>query len=125
MNVQDLLQGLADRVSASASVKNVYGDPVSVGDRTVIPAAQVRYAFGGGCGAKGGAHAEGGGGGGKVSARPCGALEITSEGTRFIVFADRRRMGTALALGFALGAAVVALTRTRRIEAAAPTVTCG
>ena len=116
MNVQDLLQGLADRLSASASVKNVYGDLVSAGGRTIIPAAQFSYAFGGGGGAKGDAHGEGGGGGGKVSARPCGALEITSEGTRFIAFADRRRMGIALALGFALGAVVTALTRTRRIE---------
>jgi uncharacterized spore protein YtfJ len=66
MNIQDLLRGIADRVSASASVKNVYGDPVSAGGRTIIPAAQVRYAFGGGGGARGDAHREGGGGGGKV-----------------------------------------------------------
>jgi hypothetical protein len=36
--------------------------------------------------------------------------------TRFIQFDDRPRMGAALALGFILGAAVVALTGTRRIE---------
>jgi hypothetical protein len=36
MNIQELLHGMAERVSASASVKNVYGDPVVVGDRTVI-----------------------------------------------------------------------------------------
>ena len=105
-----MLQGVADRVSASASVKNVYGDPVVVGNRTAIPVAQVRYAFGGGGGNKGG------GGGGRVAARPCGALEVTPEGTRFIVFDDRLKMAAALALGFVLGAAVVALTGTRRIE---------
>ena len=102
-------------------MKNVYGDPVVVGNRTVIPAAQVRYAFGGGGG--GGAKDEaaadahnGGGGGGRVSARPCGALEITPEGTRFIAFDDRRTAGAALALGFILGAAIVALIGTPRIE---------
>jgi uncharacterized spore protein YtfJ len=100
---------MAERVSASASVRNVYGDPVVVGDRTVIPAAQVRYGFGGGGGSKN--EQEGGGGGGGVSARPCGVLEITAEGTRFIEFDDRAKMGAALALGFVLGAAVAALTR--------------
>jgi hypothetical protein len=50
-----------------------------------------------------------------VSARPCGALEITAHGTRFIAFDDRWRTGAALALGFLLGAAVAALAGPRRI----------
>jgi len=117
MNIQQLLQSIAERVSASASVKNVYGDPVVVGNRTVIPAARVCYAFGGGGGgAEGDVEAQNGGGGGRVSASPCGALEVTPEGTRFIVFDDRRAIGAALALGFLLGAAVVALTGTQQIE---------
>jgi uncharacterized spore protein YtfJ len=117
MSIQQLLENLAERVSASASVKNVYGDPVVVGNRTVIPAAQVRYGFGAGGGRpkRDGAEA-GGGGGGKVMAHPCGALEISTDGTRFIEFGDQRRTGIALALGFVLGAAVVALTRPKRIE---------
>jgi uncharacterized spore protein YtfJ len=116
MNIQQLLQSLAERVSGSASVRNVYGDPVVVGDRTVIPAASVRYGFGGGGAAKGDEDQGGGGGGGGVVARPCGALEITPQGTRYIAFHDHRTTGIALALGFVLGAAVVALTGTRRIE---------
>ena len=119
MDIQQLLQSFAERVSTSASVRSVYGDPVVVGNRTVIPVAQVGYAFGGGGGAKDEGESPkggGGGGGGRVSARPCGALEVTPEGTRFIDFVDRPRMGAALALGFVLGAAVVALTGTRRIE---------
>src|ERR1039457_2661772 len=116
MDIQQLLQSFAERVSTSASVRNVYGDPVVVGNRTVIPVAQVGYGFGGGGGAKAESPNGGGGGGGKVSARPCGALEVTPEGTRFIDFVDRPRMNAALALGFLLGAAVVALTATKRIE---------
>ena len=117
MDIQQLLQTFAERVSNSASVRSVYGDPVVVGDRTVIPVAQIGYAFGYGGGANAeGESPKGGGGGGKVFARPCGALEVTPEGTRFIDFVDRPRMGAALALGFVLGAAVVALTGTRRIE---------
>jgi uncharacterized spore protein YtfJ len=116
MDIQQLLQSFAERVSTSASVRSVYGDPVVVGDRTVIPVAQVGYAFGGGGGGKAESPNGGGGGGGKVFARPSGALEVTPQGTRFIDFVDRPRMGAALALGFLLGAAVVALTGTRRIE---------
>jgi uncharacterized spore protein YtfJ len=107
MNIEQLLQSLAERVSASASVRNVCGDPVVVGNRTVIPIAQVRYGFGGGGGSKG--EQESGGGGGGVSARLSGVLEITPEGTRFIKFDDHRTACVALALGFVLGAAVVAL----------------
>jgi uncharacterized spore protein YtfJ len=115
MNIQQLLQSLAERVSASASVKNVYGDPVVVGNRTLIPTAQVRYGFGGGGGSKG-EQESGGGGGGGVSARPSGALEITPEGARFIKFDDHRAAGIALTLGFVLGAAVVRLGAGRRDE---------
>ena len=90
MSIQQLLESMAERVSASASVKNVYGEPVVVGNRTVIPAAKVRYAFGGGGGkGKESPEAQGGGGGGRVSAQPCGALEVTPEGARFIHFDDR------------------------------------
>ncbi len=117
MDIQQLLQSIAERVSASASVKNIYSDPVVVGNRTVIPAAKVRYAFGGGGGMpKADERAGGGGGGGRVSARPCGALEITPEGTRFIEFEDSLHTGAALAIGFVLGAAVVAISGSRRIE---------
>jgi uncharacterized spore protein YtfJ len=113
MNAQQLLERIADRVSARASVKNVYGDPVVVGARTVIPVAQLRYGFGGGGGSRKGDDEAGGGGGGGVAARPSGALEITPDGTRFIRFQDRRATGIALALGFVLGAAVAALAGRR------------
>ena len=113
MNIQQLLQGMAERVSASASVKNIYRDPVVVGNRTVIPVARIRYAFGGGGSNR---HEEEGGGGRHVSAGPNGALEVTSDGTRFIHFGEQQKTGAALALGFLLGAAVMALTGTQRIE---------
>jgi uncharacterized spore protein YtfJ len=107
MNIHELLQTLSDRIAASASIKNVYGEPVTVGNRTVIPVARVTLGFGGGAGEeKGAKESHGGGGGGGVVAKPCGALEITPEGTRFIAFADHWRIGGAIAAGFIIGTSV-------------------
>jgi uncharacterized spore protein YtfJ len=117
MSIQQLLESIASHAANGASVKNVYGDPVTVGQRTVIPVAEIRYAFGGGAGGpKTDAGVSGGGGGGRGSASPGGALEVTPEATRFISFDDRRKTGAALALGFVLGAALIALAGPRRIE---------
>ena len=107
MNVQEILQTAGDRASLAATVKSVYGEPVTCGDRTVIPVAKVRMGFGGGGGS--GRHNEersgqGGGGGGGSIANPCGALEITPQGTRFIYFRDPVRL--AFAVGIATLAAV-------------------
>jgi uncharacterized spore protein YtfJ len=113
MNVHELLHTMSDAFASTASVKSVYGDPVTVGARTVIPMAQVRYGFGGGGGNKDGR--EGGGGGGMI-AKPIGVLETTPEGTRFIPFEDKRKLIAALATGFALGALIVRLTRPKNIE---------
>ena len=80
--------------------------------------AKVRYAFGGGAGAKRGRESQDGGdGGGHVSAKPCGALEITREGTRFVPVHQHGIAGAALAIGVALGALLV-LMRKPRIESA-------
>jgi uncharacterized spore protein YtfJ len=115
MNVSELLQTLSDRAGATATVKNVYGEPITFGNRTVIPAARVRYGFGAGGGeerghkeGKGGeekGHKEGHGGGGGVGvvASPCGAIEITAEGTRFIEFHPNQTIALAIAAGFLLG----------------------
>jgi uncharacterized spore protein YtfJ len=113
MSIHELLQTLGDRFATTASVKQIYGEPVTVGSRTVIPVARIRYGFGGGAGRKR-EDEEGGGGGGGVVAVPAGALEITPEGTRFIPFDDKRTIGAALAVGFVLGALIVSLTTSKR-----------
>jgi len=109
MDTQALLRDLGERLGGSASVRNVYGDPVTAGGRTVIPVARVFYTFGGGGGrgrqdqpdsSRGG----GAGAGGMVAASPVGALEVTAEGARFVGVHDAKLLALAAAAGFAVGA---------------------
>ncbi|MBW5480348.1 GerW family sporulation protein [Streptomyces bambusae] len=74
----DLLEHLADKLGARASVRAVYGEPVTSGAVTVIPVAEIAYGFGGGAGRDSTAakHGEGGGGGGGAAARPRGFIVI-------------------------------------------------
>lgn len=97
----------------SASVERVYGDPIEVDGRTVVPVARVAYGFGGGFGSavaaeNGGGDSDSGqrgaGGGGGAMARPLGALEITDRGTRFVRFTDWKRLALAVGAGVVLGA---------------------
>lgn len=109
MDIPELIRGVGESVGGGASVKNVYGEPVTSGQRTVIPVAKFMYSFGagGGSGTKQGqpeSSRGGGGGGGAAKGRPCGVVEITPEGTRFIYYHESTRLALALAAGFLLGA---------------------
>lgn len=92
----EILQGLSERFAGTASVKQVYGEPIQAAGRTIVPVARVQYCLGGGGGSGEhmGEHVErplsggGGGGGGWVRATPAGALEISETGVRFIRFSD-------------------------------------
>lgn len=117
MSAKELIEGAVDRLRASASVKSVYGDPITVDGKTVIPVAKVAYGFGAGHGS--GTHqkktangktpveGEGEGAGGGVAARPVGVVEITGQQTKFVQFgAPKKLMITALVgagLGVGLG----------------------
>jgi len=107
VKIAETLRSLGDHLQLGRSVQNVYGDPVVVGGRTVIPIARVRYGFGAGGGVNEGEKAKseraGSGGGAGMSARPAGALEITEAGTRFIPFVDPARLGIALTVGLLIG----------------------
>ena len=48
LKVAKTLRSLGDHLQVGTSVRNVYGDPVNVGGRTVIPIARVSYGFGAG-----------------------------------------------------------------------------
>ncbi|MFD1513959.1 spore germination protein GerW family protein [Halomarina rubra] len=113
-----------DRLSDAAAVESVYGDPVSVGEKTVIPVARVAFGFGGGAGSgmadeeddHDGQGGEGWGGGGGVRAAPLGVLEITDRETRWIQFEEGRENGRWLALGLFFGLLLGRRSRRRAMK---------
>ena len=48
VKVAKTLRSLGDQFPVGTSMRNVYGDPVNVGGRTVIPIARMSYGFGAG-----------------------------------------------------------------------------
>jgi uncharacterized spore protein YtfJ len=85
-----LLSDMLERIKEAANVRLVFGDPVSVNERTFIPVATIVYGFGAG---SGGGHGPvhdgevtglggGGGGGGFVRVQPVAVLEVSASGTK-------------------------------------------
>jgi uncharacterized spore protein YtfJ len=123
MSVNEWLHKLGESLASTATVKSVFGDPIHVDGKTVVPVARVALGFGAGFGTAPGheahhsladGHTEGGGGGGGLRAVPAGALEITASRTHFVPFHDTRW----LAAAFAAGVIVGALFSRRRIRSA-------
>lgn len=114
MTTQQMLESISERFRATAHVGVVYGDPVELGDKRVIPVATVSYMFGAGSGrgGKDGQQGEGGGGGGGLRVNPLGVIEISPSGTRFIPVVDANRMAL---LGI-VGLFMVAFTVRRYIR---------
>jgi uncharacterized spore protein YtfJ len=77
----DFVLKLADSVKSSTGVHVAYGDPVKLGDTTLIPVALGWSGFGGGESRNESFPTSGGGGGG--AAIPIGAYVSDSAGTRF------------------------------------------
>lgn len=111
MQLEDIFQAIED-MREKASVNAVYGEPVTVGAKTIIPVADIKYGFGLGYGegaAEGGEQEEpppsgrggpppggrGGGAGGGVAARPVAVLEITDEGVVVKPVVDEGRIAMA------------------------------
>jgi uncharacterized spore protein YtfJ len=86
-----------------AGARTVYGEPVSVDGKTVLPVATIRCGFGGSSGGKGNNWEHGGGGGGGLVAKPLGVVEITPSQTRFIPIFSSRALVIAVGLGVCLG----------------------
>jgi uncharacterized spore protein YtfJ len=102
-----LLQSLKDGILGQASVKTIYGEPVSAHRKTIIPVAKVMYGYGAGAGVAGlgdtSARSEGGGGGGVARVIPLGVIEVSEHETRFIPITSRKKLAGVLLAGIAFG----------------------
>lgn len=105
MTTKELIDSAVEHLKASASVKTVYGDPVVIDGKTVIPVAKVAYGFGGGKGKGPAEKGEGEGMGGGVAAKPVGVVEIDHGHTTFVPIAPTRKAAVAamIASGIGLG----------------------
>jgi uncharacterized spore protein YtfJ len=122
-----MLDKLIDRigdVQGKATVRTVFGDPIEVHGRTIIPVAKVRFGFGMGMGrgkrsedetTDDGHHATGGGGGGGVVIRPLAVIEISEGRTKVTPIIDVTRVSLAAIALAAWG--VFWLGRTLRSQA--------
>ena len=107
MSTLPLLQSLKESILSQASVKAIYGEPISANGKTVIPIAKIMYGFGAGAGTGGvgdtRARGEGGGGAGGVRAIPVGVIEISDQQTCFVPITDRKKLTGAVLAGIGLG----------------------
>ncbi len=90
-----------ERAQSSASIDNVYGQPITYGDSIIVPVASVSQFFGVGLGVGANQSAEqqdggiGGGGTARVKARPVALAEIMPEGVDVHPVIDENRALTA------------------------------
>ncbi len=109
----EFIQSIVERLQGSANVKTVYGEPVEVKGRTIIPVAKIAYAF---CSWKNEAADQTGAGrgGGAVRVKPTGVIEATEGApTRFIPIRDTEKLLGIFLVGLILGA-VMSRKRSRR-----------
>ena len=97
-----------DKFGAQKDVSLVYGEPIELENKRVLPVAKLNYYVGGGGGYSGESNnspvTQGEGGGGYISVRPLGVYEITSNQVKFKPTIDLKFMVTAftiLTLGLA------------------------
>ena len=109
MSAASMMQTLRDTFTSHAGVKTLYGDPIEVQGRTIIPVARISYGFGAGSGSKRNEESSGGGGGGGLNSTPVGFIEVTAQRTRFVSIVPGRKL-----LGVAAGGMLVGLWFGRR-----------
>lgn len=81
------IRSIFDKFSCEKDVSLVYGEPIDLENKQVVPVARTKYYIGGGGGyseESGKSSAgQGEGGGGYISVKPLGVYEITSEKVKF------------------------------------------
>lgn len=110
------LRGLLDGL---VGARLCYGEPVTTGERTVIPVARVRVAGGGGYGT--GDEGDGGGGGGVLEASPQGFIELGADGAQYHAIPDPERVARVLRTVAGAAATLAAgVAAARRLRAGRP-----
>jgi len=89
-----------EQIYQKADVKAAFGEPETIGQRTIIPVARVGYGLGLGFGegerpSEEEAEAGCGGGGGGTAATPIAVVEVTGEGTQVIPIVDWTKLALA------------------------------
>lgn len=113
MSTKELIDSAVEHLHVSAGIKTVYGEPVAIAGKTIIPVAKVAYGFGGGTGTRQtpaasegrapGAGESGEGAGGGLTAKPVGVVEISGAETKFVPFGQTKKVTIAAAIGSGLG----------------------
>jgi uncharacterized spore protein YtfJ len=104
--------GLRGVLQSVTGARLCYGEPVTVGNRTVIPVSRLTtvggWGWGGGGDGSGSGSGSGGGGGGTLEATPVGFIEFDDVGARYHEIHDPDQLGRTLRA--AAGAAATAVT---------------
>src|SRR5690349_16164893 len=103
-------EGVFKSIVDHADAKMVYGEPIRLETKTILPVAKVRYGFGSGSGRRRQGD-QGHGGGGGLVASPVGFVEVTETQTRFVPITTNGAVIAALGIGFLLGLAISRLRR--------------
>jgi len=84
-NFEDILKGITSELKSFASTKTVVGEPIEIGNKTIIPVIKMKMGFGAGAGEdtsgerKHGPGGNGGGGGGGASIEPAAFITIVGD----------------------------------------------
>jgi uncharacterized spore protein YtfJ len=108
MSTKEMIDSAMEHLQTMASVKTAYGDPVVMDGKTIIPVARVALGFGGGhkkieSAGDDATGADNVGGPGGVIAKPIGVVEINGQETKFIPFAQTKKLAIMALIGSGIG----------------------
>lgn len=86
-NVVEILQGVVGELKEMAQSESIIGEPITIGDKTVIPVVKISVGFGAGGGQGEDEKARsgfGGGGGGGAKIEPAAFIIMDSDGIRLL-----------------------------------------
>ncbi len=85
-NVVEILQGVVGELKEVARSETIIGEPVTVGDKTVIPIVKISFGFGAGGGQRDSGKADqyGGGGGGGARIEPAAFIIMDGDGVSLL-----------------------------------------